>query len=67
MVEIALGDTVQTRKTHPCGSDIWEVIRVGADIKLRCLSCGRIIMLDRATFEKRLKKIVARKTEAQET
>ena len=53
-----LGDLVQMRKTHPCGSDKWTVIRVGADIKIRCSGCSRIVMMDRADFMKRMKKIV---------
>lgn len=55
----ALGDLVQMRKSHPCGSDQWIIIRVGADIKIKCQGCGRIVMLDRAVFEKRLKKVLA--------
>lgn len=58
MAEFALGDIVQMRKTHPCGGDRWTVIRVGADIKIRCLTCGRIVMMDRADFTKRMKKVV---------
>ena len=54
-----LGDLVQMRKTHPCGSDKWTVIRVGADIKIRCSGCSRIVMMDRADFMKRMKKIIA--------
>lgn len=53
-----LGDVVQTRKQHPCGSSEWEIIRLGADIKIKCLGCGRIIMLPRPKFEKSVKKIV---------
>jgi len=56
--EIRLGDVVQTRKPHPCGSDQWKVIRIGADIKMKCLGCGRIVMLDRAVFVKRRKKVL---------
>jgi hypothetical protein len=59
-VDIRLGDQVKMRKPHPCGSDVWTVIRVGADIKIRCQGCGRIVMLDRPLFEKRLKKILSR-------
>lgn len=58
-MDIQLNDLVKMRKTHPCGSDTWTVIRVGADIKIRCTGCGRIVMLDRADFEKRLKKIIS--------
>ena len=63
MQELALGDIVQMRKTHPCGSDRWTIIRVGADIKIRCSLCGRIVMMDRADFVKRMKKIVGHSAE----
>ena len=57
-VEIRLGDVVQTRKQHPCGSNEWTVIRKGADIKIKCSGCGRIVMMDRADFTKRMKKVI---------
>ena len=53
-----LGDVVQMRKAHPCGSDQWKVIRIGADVKIKCLGCGRIVMLERAVFVKRRKKVL---------
>lgn len=56
MDEIRLDDVVQMRKTHPCGSDRWTVIRIGADIKIKCLGCSRIVMMDREIFVKRRKK-----------
>ena len=56
MDEIRLGDRVRMRKTHPCGSDEWTVIRIGADIKIKCLGCGRIVMLPRQDFERAAKK-----------
>lgn len=59
MDEIRLGDLVQMRKTHPCGSDRWTVIRVGADIKIKCEKCERIVMMDRCDFLKRMKKCIA--------
>jgi len=62
-MDIRLGDQVKMRKPHPCGSDVWTVTRVGADIKIRCQGCGRIVMLDRPVFEKRLKKILSRAEE----
>lgn len=55
---IHLGDLVQMRKAHPCGSDRWIITRTGADVKLRCEGCGREVMLDRPVFEKRVKKIL---------
>ena len=57
--EIRLGDVVLTRKQHPCGSSEWTVIRTGADIKIRCSGCGRIVMMDRETFLKRRKKVLS--------
>ena len=56
--EIRLQDVVQMRKTHPCGSDQWTVIRIGADIKIKCLGCGRIVMMERADFVRRRKKVL---------
>lgn len=55
-VKYSVGDMVQTRKKHPCGNDIWKIIRTGADFKIKCQNCGRIVMLDREAFEKRVKK-----------
>ena len=59
-IEINLGDIVRLRKAHPCGSYEWEVVRVGADIGLRCLKCQRKVLLERGTFEKRLKEVVSK-------
>ena len=58
-MDLRLGDLVQTKTKHPCGTDRWTIIRVGADIKIKCQGCGRIVMLERPEFEKRLKKILA--------
>lgn len=57
--EIKLGDVLQMKKPHPCGSDKWQVLRVGMDFRLKCLGCGRMIMLARNDVMKRMKKIVA--------
>ena len=64
--EIALGDVVQMKKPHPCGSLTWVVTRTGADIKMRCQKCGHVVMLDRVVFFRRLKKILEHATEAPE-
>jgi len=63
MDELRLGDLVQMRKTHPCGSDRWRIIRVGADIKIKCVGCSRIVMLERQEFLKRMKKLLQREGE----
>lgn len=55
-----LGDVVQTKKGHPCGNDTWEVVRLGADIRIKCLNCGRQVLLPRRKFEKSVKKILKR-------
>ena len=57
-MKINVGDKILTKKPHPCGSYEWTVLRVGADIKIKCNQCGRIVMLSTADFEKRLKKVV---------
>ena len=46
------------KKIHPCGSYDFEIIRVGADIKIKCVKCGRVIMLPRVEFNKKIKKVV---------
>lgn len=53
-----LGDIVEMKKQHPCGSSQFEIIRVGADIKIKCTGCGRIVMITRGKFKKEGKKIV---------
>lgn len=58
-MQIAIGQIVQLKKKHPCGGDRWRVTRVGADVKITCLTCARTVMLDRAKFEKRVKKVEA--------
>lgn len=55
--ELKLGQVLVMKKQHPCGSDEWEVIRLGADVKIRCLGCDRIVMLERIKLIKRVKKI----------
>ena len=57
-MQYELHDRVKMRKAHPCGSDEWEIIRVGADIKIKCAGCGRIVMMDRSVFDKRLRKVL---------
>lgn len=58
MEDFNLGDIVLMKKQHPCGSSEWEIIRLGADIKIKCVGCGRLVMLPRSKFQKGVKKIV---------
>jgi hypothetical protein len=53
-----LGDVIRMRKAHPCGGYEWQVVRLGADIGLVCLTCGRRILLDRRSLRNRMKTIV---------
>ncbi len=53
-----LGSIVIMKKNHPCGSNEWQITRIGTDIKIKCLNCGRTIMLPRIEFNKKLKKVV---------
>lgn len=53
-----LGDLVEMKKPHACGSNAWIINRMGADIKLTCSACQRTIMLTRHDFDKRLKKVL---------
>ena len=53
-----LGDIIQMKKKHPCGEYNFEVIRLGADIKIKCTGCGRIVMIPRLKFQKDAKKVV---------
>jgi len=53
-----LGDIVRMKKQHPCGSYNWEVVRMGMDIKIKCTGCGRLVMLPRSEFEKKMVRIV---------
>jgi hypothetical protein len=57
MQKINIGDVIALKKQHPCGSYEWTVIRTGADIKLQCVKCERIIMLDRPTVVKKMRAI----------
>lgn len=51
-------DIVQMKKAHACGGDLWEVLLAGADVRLKCAQCGRVVLLDRVKFNSRLKKRV---------
>ena len=55
-MEYKVGDFIQLKKPHPCGSKEWEVLRVGADFRLRCLGCDHQVMLTRRLVEKNTKK-----------
>jgi hypothetical protein len=60
VLDLLLGDVVRLRRGHPCGGDTWLVDRLGADIGLRCRTCGRHVLIERATLERRLAGFVER-------
>lgn len=59
-MQFELGDRLRLRKKHPCGNYDWEVVRLGADIGLRCEKCGRRVLLPRAEVERRVKQTLPR-------
>ena len=60
VMPIKLGDVVRLKKKHPCGSYEWQVVRLGADIGIKCLKCQRHVRLDRSLFERRVIAFVSR-------
>lgn len=62
--KLYLGDVVEMRKPHPCGGRQWEIVRVGADIGLRCLTCGHRVLLPRRRFAHQAKRFVQRGPDA---
>jgi hypothetical protein len=65
--DIKVDDLVRLRKPHPCGSYEWRVVRIGADIGIKCQVCGKRVLMDRRTFRKRVKKVIRRSAEEAET
>jgi hypothetical protein len=59
VLDIKLGDIVRLKKVHPCGGYEWQVVRLGADIGIKCLQCGRRVLLERAIFQRRVKQVVS--------
>ncbi len=57
-MNLRVGDVVRLRKKHPCGGLEWKIVRIGADIGLRCLTCGRRVLVARVKIEKRIKSVI---------
>ena len=57
-MDVRVGDQLQMKKAHPCGGNIFDVLRIGADFKIRCANCGREVMVPRHKCEKNIKKIL---------
>jgi hypothetical protein len=60
VIEIRLDDVVRLKKKHPCGGYEWQVVRLGADIGIRCLKCQRRVLVNRSTFERRVTSFISR-------
>lgn len=60
VLTLLLGDVLRLRRSHPCGGDTWLVDRLGADIGLRCRTCGRHVLIERPTLERRFAAFVER-------
>jgi len=61
---LRVGDLATMRRPHACGSLDWEIVRIGADIGIKCLKCGRRVLLDRSYFDRRVKSVRPREGEA---
>jgi len=60
IMEIKLGDVVRLKKKHPCGSYQWQVVRLGADIEIKCLKCQHHVLLKRSVVERRVRAFISR-------
>ena len=60
VLELRIGDVLRLKKTHPCSSNLWEVVRLGADIGIRCRKCSRQVLLQRSYLERRVKEVMGR-------
>jgi len=59
-MDIKLDDVVRLKKKHPCGEDRWRVVRLGADIGIKCLGCQRRVLLPRSIFNRRVKELISK-------
>lgn len=53
-----LNDIVEMKKPHPCGANRWKIIRMGMDIRIKCMNCGHLVMMPRRDFERKMKKVL---------
>ena len=56
-MDIQVKDVITMKKGHPCGSKEWEVLRIGADFRIKCLGCGHQVMIPRTKLEKNIKEV----------
>ena len=60
VLDVYLGDVLTLKKPHPCGNNEWLVVRIGADIGLKCTQCGRRVLMPRSTLQRRMKRFISR-------
>lgn len=65
--DLEIGDVLRLKKPHPCGGYVWRITRLGADIRLECLTCGRRVILSRREVRNRLKKNLGKEADEQTT
>ena len=58
-MNIQVGDVIRLRKPHPCGSNEWQVVQVGIDIRIQCLGCQRYILMDRFVLQRKIKAVIS--------
>lgn len=58
-----INDVVEMKKQHPCGTNAWKIIRMGADIRIKCQGCGHSVMIPRREFGKKMKKVIQKASE----
>ena len=57
-IKLSVGDKAELKKTHPCGGNLFEVLRVGSDVRIRCMTCSHDMTIDRIKLEKSIKKLI---------
>ena len=65
MDNLEKGDIITVKKQHPCGSSEWEIMRTGADVRIKCIGCGHILMLPRSRVNSMIKKLIKAETNKQ--
>ncbi len=62
----SVGDIIETKKNHPCGSNTWEITRVGVDFKLKCTGCSHVLILPREKATKMIKRVISKNSDSKE-
>ncbi|MCL1632198.1 DUF951 domain-containing protein [Sporolactobacillus sp. CPB3-1] len=65
-IQFDLNDVVEMKKPHPCGENQWQIIRMGADIRIKCIGCGHSVLMPRSEFQRKIKKVLVHRSETDE-